>query len=108
MATRLAGASAFIRFGMQSAASVAVPVVASISRLFIFFRPPQGLCYSDRIDCACRCSYPDHHLPNARRSPALKSYRRRVGLEILGPLELRKAHKYEFIWRMNDMLAFAT
>lgn len=32
----------------------------------------------------------------------------RLGLEFLGPLELRKAHKYEFIWRMNDMLAFAT
>ena len=31
----------------------------------------------------------------------------RLGLEFLGPLELRKAHKYEFIWRMNDMLAFA-
>jgi sugar phosphate isomerase/epimerase len=31
----------------------------------------------------------------------------RLGLEFLGPLELRKAHKYEFIWRMNDMLDFA-
>jgi sugar phosphate isomerase/epimerase len=31
----------------------------------------------------------------------------RLGLEFLGPLELRKAYKYEFIWRMNDMLAFA-
>jgi sugar phosphate isomerase/epimerase len=31
----------------------------------------------------------------------------RLGLEFLGPLELRTAHKYEFIWRMNDMLAFA-
>ena len=31
----------------------------------------------------------------------------RLGLEFLGPLELRNAHKYEFIWRMNDMLAFA-
>ena len=31
----------------------------------------------------------------------------RLGLEFLGPLELRRAHKYEFIWRMNDMLAFA-
>ena len=32
----------------------------------------------------------------------------RLGLEFLGPLELRKAHRYEFIWRMSDMLAFAT
>jgi sugar phosphate isomerase/epimerase len=31
----------------------------------------------------------------------------RLGLEFLGPLEIRRAHKYEFIWRMNDMLAFA-
>lgn len=31
----------------------------------------------------------------------------RLGLEFLGPLELRKAQKYEFIWRMNEMLAFA-
>jgi sugar phosphate isomerase/epimerase len=31
----------------------------------------------------------------------------RLGLEFLGPLELRKAHKYEFVWRMNDMLTFA-
>ncbi len=31
----------------------------------------------------------------------------RLGLEFLGPLELRKAYKYEFIWRMNDMLEFA-
>jgi sugar phosphate isomerase/epimerase len=31
----------------------------------------------------------------------------RLGLEFLGPLEFRKQHKYEFIWRMNDMLAFA-
>ena len=31
----------------------------------------------------------------------------RLGLEFLGPLELRKMYKYEFIWRMNEMLAFA-
>lgn len=31
----------------------------------------------------------------------------RLGLEFLGPLELRKMFKYEFIWRMNDMLEFA-
>jgi len=31
----------------------------------------------------------------------------RLGLEFLGPLELRKMYKHEFIWRMNDMLAFA-
>jgi sugar phosphate isomerase/epimerase len=31
----------------------------------------------------------------------------RLGLEFLGPLHIRKAKPYEFIWRMNDMLAFA-
>src|SRR4029077_2950624 len=35
IATRLAGASAFISLGMQSPTSVAAPVVANISRLFI-------------------------------------------------------------------------
>jgi sugar phosphate isomerase/epimerase len=31
----------------------------------------------------------------------------RLGLEFLGPLHIRKAMAYEFIWRMNDMLEFA-
>lgn len=31
----------------------------------------------------------------------------RLGLEFLGPLHIRKRLPYEFIWRMNDMLAFA-
>jgi sugar phosphate isomerase/epimerase len=30
----------------------------------------------------------------------------RLGLEFLGPLELRKMKPQEFIWRMNDMLEF--
>jgi sugar phosphate isomerase/epimerase len=30
----------------------------------------------------------------------------RLGLEFLGPLHLRKANPYEFIWRMNEMLEF--
>lgn len=37
----------------------------------------------------------------------LAKYNIRLGLEFLGPLAIRKAFKYEFIWRMNDMLAFA-
>jgi sugar phosphate isomerase/epimerase len=37
----------------------------------------------------------------------LEQYNVRLGLEFLGPLAIRKAFKYEFIWRMNDMLAFA-
>jgi sugar phosphate isomerase/epimerase len=31
----------------------------------------------------------------------------RLGLEFLGPLHIRKRFPHEFIWRMNDMLAFA-
>ena len=31
----------------------------------------------------------------------------RLGLEFLGPLHIRKAMAYEFIWRMGDMLEFA-
>jgi sugar phosphate isomerase/epimerase len=31
----------------------------------------------------------------------------RLGLEFVSPVHLRKRFPYEFIWRMNDMLAFA-
>jgi sugar phosphate isomerase/epimerase len=31
----------------------------------------------------------------------------RLGLEFLGPLHIRKAAKYEFIWRMDEMTEFA-
>jgi sugar phosphate isomerase/epimerase len=31
----------------------------------------------------------------------------RLGLEFLGPVQFRKQHPYEFIWKMNEMLAFA-
>jgi sugar phosphate isomerase/epimerase len=31
----------------------------------------------------------------------------RLGLEFLGPLNMRTRGKYEFIWKMNEMLAFA-
>jgi sugar phosphate isomerase/epimerase len=31
----------------------------------------------------------------------------RLGLEFLGPLHIRKAQPYEFIWRMTEMLDFA-
>jgi sugar phosphate isomerase/epimerase len=31
----------------------------------------------------------------------------RLGLEFLGPLHIRKANQYEFIWKMNEMLEFA-
>jgi sugar phosphate isomerase/epimerase len=31
----------------------------------------------------------------------------RLGFEFLGPLHIRKTYPYEFIWRMDEMLAFA-
>jgi sugar phosphate isomerase/epimerase len=37
----------------------------------------------------------------------LAQYHVRLGLEFLGPLQFRKQFPHEFIWRMNDMLAFA-
>jgi len=37
----------------------------------------------------------------------LARYQVRLGLEFLGPLELRKRFPHEFIWRMNEMLEFA-
>lgn len=37
----------------------------------------------------------------------LAEYNVRLGLEFLGPLHFRKQFRYEFIWRMNEMLEFA-
>lgn len=37
----------------------------------------------------------------------LAQYNVRLGLEFLGPLHLRRQFKYEFIWRMPEMLEFA-
>ena len=37
----------------------------------------------------------------------LARYQVRLGLEFLGPLHIRTRFRYEFIWRMNEMLAFA-
>jgi sugar phosphate isomerase/epimerase len=31
----------------------------------------------------------------------------RLGFEFLGPIHLRRARQYEFIWRMDEMLGFA-
>jgi sugar phosphate isomerase/epimerase len=59
---------------------------------------------SDTPKDELRQTYKQRFTESAR---ILARYHVRLGLEFLGPLELRKAHKYEFIWRMNDMLAFA-
>jgi sugar phosphate isomerase/epimerase len=37
----------------------------------------------------------------------LDRHKIRLGLEFLGPLHFRTAQPYEFLWRMNDVLAFA-
>jgi sugar phosphate isomerase/epimerase len=41
-----------------------------------------------------------------RSAQILAKHNVRLGLEFLGPLELRKKFKYEFIWKMNEMLEF--
>ena len=43
----------------------------------------------------------------SRSAEILARHDVRLGLEFLGPLELRTKFKYEFIWKMNEMLAFA-
>jgi sugar phosphate isomerase/epimerase len=59
---------------------------------------------SDTPEEELRQTYRQRFTESAR---ILAHHNVRLGLEFLGPLELRKAHKYEFIWRMNDMLGFA-
>lgn len=59
---------------------------------------------SDTPKDELRQTYKQRFTESAR---ILARYDVRLGLEFLGPLELRKMHKYEFIWRMNEMLAFA-
>lgn len=49
-------------------------------------------------------TYRDRFQKSAR---ILAKHNVRLGLEFLGPLHIRKAKPYEFIWRMPDMLAFA-
>ncbi len=59
---------------------------------------------SDTPAADLRATYKKRFTAIAR---VLADYNVRLGLEFLGPLEFRKKFKYEFIWRMNDMLAFA-
>jgi sugar phosphate isomerase/epimerase len=42
-----------------------------------------------------------------KSAEVLAKYDVRLGLEFLGPLHLRRQFRYEFIWRMNEMLEFA-
>lgn len=42
-----------------------------------------------------------------RSADILARYHVRLGLEFLGPLHIRKQFKYEFIWKMPEMLKFA-
>ena len=76
--------------------------------------------FSAAIDCPRMFTYlmPSSETPKTElRALYLKRFRAiadvlarshvRLGLEFLGPLHLRKMYPYEFIWRMNDMLAFA-
>jgi sugar phosphate isomerase/epimerase len=43
----------------------------------------------------------------AAAGEVLARHKIRLGFEFLGPLHFRTTQPYEFIWRMNDMLAFA-
>lgn len=76
--------------------------------------------FSAAIDCPRMFTYimPSSETPKvALRALYLRRFRAvadvlarshvRLGLEFLGPLHLRKMFPNEFIWRMNDMLAFA-
>jgi sugar phosphate isomerase/epimerase len=59
---------------------------------------------SDQPKDVLRATYKKRFTEAAR---VLAKYDVRLGLEFLGPLHIRKAFPNEFIWRMNDMLAFA-
>ncbi len=59
---------------------------------------------SDTPKDELRRTYKQRFTDSAR---VLAKHNVRLGLEFLGPLELRKKFRYEFIWRMNDMLEFA-
>jgi sugar phosphate isomerase/epimerase len=59
---------------------------------------------SDTPKTELRAIYKDRFTECAR---IMAAHQVRLGLEFLGPLHLRRQFKYEFIWRMNDMLAFA-
>jgi len=80
----------------------------------------EAAAFSAAIDCPRMFTYlmPSSETPkNELRVLYLKRFRAvsdvlarshvRLGLEFLGPLHLRKMYPNEFIWRMNDMLAFA-
>ena len=51
-----------------------------------------------------RRTYKQRFTDSAR---VLADHNVRLGLEFLGPLHFRTQFRYEFIWRMNEMLAFA-
>lgn len=59
---------------------------------------------SDTPKAELRRIYKQRFTESAR---ILAPYNVRLGLEFLGPLHLRKMFKYEFIWKMPEMLEFA-
>ncbi len=59
---------------------------------------------SDTPEAELRKTYQDRF---TRSAQILAKHNVRLGLEFLGPLELRNKFKYKFIWKMPDMLAFA-
>jgi sugar phosphate isomerase/epimerase len=59
---------------------------------------------SDTPEAELRATYKKRFTESGR---VLADSNVRLGLEFLGPLEFRNKFKYQFIWRMNDMLKFA-
>jgi sugar phosphate isomerase/epimerase len=82
-------------------------------------RLPDAASFSAAIGCPRMVTWimPSSKTPKAElRALYLKRFRAcadvlarshvRLGLEFLGPLHLRRMEPHEFIWRMNEMLAF--
>jgi sugar phosphate isomerase/epimerase len=81
---------------------------------------PDSAAFAAAINCPRMVTWimPSSKTPKAElRALYLKRFRAtadvlarshvRLGLEFLGPLHLRQMEPHEFIWRMNEMLAFA-
>jgi sugar phosphate isomerase/epimerase len=83
--------------GLDAAAQFAADI--HCPRMFTYL-----MSSSDTPKAELRATYKDRFTRIAR---ILQKHNVRLGLEFLGPVELRKMFKYEFIWRMDEMLEFA-
>ena len=92
----------------DAAFRASLPKLAPASEFAAAIGCPRMMTYilpsSDTPKDELRRTYKDRFTESAR---IMAKSGVRLGLEFLGPLHLRRQFKYEFIWRMNDMLAFA-